>query len=78
MGKKYFKYGCLKFFFKRCSICNFVYNKFLIFFRIYFNEKIKFWMQCESYIIEKVFYLIIYILIEKYDCVYKWYFNYEC
>lgn len=44
MGNKYFKYGCLKYFFKRCSICNFVYNKFLIFFRIYFNEKIKFWM----------------------------------
>lgn len=56
MGNKYFKYGRLKYFFKRCSICNFAYNKLPTFFRIHFNEKIKPWTQCESHITKKVFY----------------------
>lgn len=78
MGKKYFKYGRLKFFFKRCSICNFAYNKLPTFFRIHFNEKIKPWTQCESHIIEKVFYSTTYILTEKHDRAYKWHLNHEC
>lgn len=76
MGNKYFKYGRLKYFFKRFAILHITnsqhFSEFILMRRLNLGRSVKV-ISLRKYFIQQH-----YILIETHDRAYKWHINHEC